>query len=95
MIISKQIESNHRYICDRRRNINSVNLYKFVSTVHLDSSWNRREENQLRKELASIPWKYIYEDGLVDVNATDINFTEEEYEVWKIKSYLTGLCKPL
>jgi len=95
LMLGDQLSKNKRFICDRRKNIKQKQLFKFVSSVHLDSSWGWKEENKLRKEIVSIPWNYIQNYGLMSSNKNYLDFTKEDYEVWKVKSYLTGLCDPL
>lgn len=91
MLLAFQISNNKRFICDRRKNVKPRQLFKFISAVHLDSKWNRYEENQLRSEIASIPWHYIQKEGLMESNNNYLDFTKEEYEVWRTKAILSGL----
>lgn len=45
----------------------------------------------LKKELHSLPFFYLIKEGFNEEGYLD--FTEKDWNMWKAKSYLTGLCK--
>ena len=95
MLLTELLLKCSKSFCDRRKNIKTDKFFYFISSVHLDDALLKRQQDLLRKELVSIPWNHISKYGLNKENAQYIEFKREEYEVWKLKSYLTGLCDPL
>lgn len=93
MILSHEIEySKNSLTTPIFIQVKATEMFHFISIIRLDSGWNQDDLTQLKNEILSIPWRYIENYG---TNRGYLNFTKEDYEVWKVKSYLTGLCKPL